>query len=651
MHKPHATTTRSCPILHHHSSLHRQLVSLPRPSPRQGLCPIHHQWNQQWLSHRLRILHPAVISTNLQQEVRKGHLVGPLNPSDYPFVHTSSLGAVPKKHCIDKWRLILDLSHPKGASVNDGIARNLCSLSYMKVDDVVQQVLQLGRGALLAKIDIESAFRNIPVHPHDRHLLGMRWCNQLYIDTVLPFGLRSAPKIFNCIADALQWIGRKQGITYLEHFLDDFITSGAPSSEECKQNLSLLIWICDKLGLPLAIDKQEGPSTCLVYLGIEVDTENLELRLPLPKLLRLQSTLTHWANLKCSKKRNLESLVGQLHDASIVVRPGRTFIRRLIDLLKASHHRSANSFIRLNVEARSDIMWWCRFIEHWNGLSMMHQSRRNSPSISLTSDASGSWGCGTFYQEKWFQYKWNHATQDYHITFKELLPIVISAALWGPHWANQTIQCHCDNESVVHIINTGTSKDQAVMGLMRCLHFIAARFNMLLSATHIAGSSNYLADALSRNNLHLFFANYPQAQPTPSRIPSLLLDLLVHTKPDWTSPSWSSTFNTIFTVPSQRTQYSHTHQASDDMLLSAHSQDSSHSQHQSLYSVNLPPSLASNSLSTDQLNATCQLSDFSKSCILSQIPSSKTCQDSSMCSGELNPKKRRKITNQLNVSQ
>ena len=129
-----------------------------------------------------------------------------------------------------------------------------------------------------------------------------------------------------------------------------------------------------------------------------------------------------------------------------------------------------------------------------------------------------------------------------------------------------------------------------------------------------------MADALSRNNLHLFFANHPQAQSTPSPIPSLLLDLLVHTKPDWTSPSWSSTFNAIFTVPSQRTQYSHTHQASDDMLLSAHRQDSSHSQHQSLYSVNLPPSLASNSLSTDQLNATCQLSDFSKSCILSHIP-------------------------------
>ena len=93
--------------------------------------------------------------------------------------------------------MILGLSHPKGASVNDGIDRTLCSLTYMKVDDVVQQVLSLGKGTLLAKVDIESAFRNIPVHPDDRHLLGMLWDNKLYIDTVLPFGLRSAPKIFN----------------------------------------------------------------------------------------------------------------------------------------------------------------------------------------------------------------------------------------------------------------------------------------------------------------------------------------------------------------------------------------------------------------------------------------------------------------------
>ena len=88
-------------------------------------------------------------------------------------MQVSSLGAVPKKHSIDKWRLILDLSHPVGTSVNDGIDPALRSLTYMKVDYAVQHVLALRRGCQLAKIDIEAAFRNIPVHPHDRHLLGM----------------------------------------------------------------------------------------------------------------------------------------------------------------------------------------------------------------------------------------------------------------------------------------------------------------------------------------------------------------------------------------------------------------------------------------------------------------------------------------------
>ena len=131
----------------------------------------------------------------------------------------------------------------------------------MKVDQVVQQVLSLGKGALLAKIDIESAFRNIPVHPDDRHLLGMRWNDELFIDTVLPFGLRSAPKIFNSIADALQWIAKNQGVTYLEHFLDDYVTTGAPQSNECENNLHLLVETCHTLKIPLAIGKKEGPST------------------------------------------------------------------------------------------------------------------------------------------------------------------------------------------------------------------------------------------------------------------------------------------------------------------------------------------------------------------------------------------------------
>ena len=337
-----------------------------------------------------------MISEALAKETSASRLFGPLNPKDFPFVHTSSLGAVPKKHSINKWRLILDLSHPNGHSVNDGISRSLCSLSYTKVDHTVQKILSSGQGTLLAKIDIENAFRNVPVHTDDRHLLGLVWDGKLYIDTVLPFGLRSAPKIFNAIADGLQWIAMERGVTNLDHFLDDFITTGHPRSNECSNNLALLMDTCKILKLPLALSKLEGPSTCLVFLGIELDTLLLQLRLPLSKLTRLKGTLSTWTSRKCCTKKELESLIGLLHDASIVIRPGRTFIRRLIDLLKSSNCRPSGAFIRLNREARSDVLWWHTFISDWNGLSMMQCQRQANPDITLTSDASGSWGCSAY---------------------------------------------------------------------------------------------------------------------------------------------------------------------------------------------------------------------------------------------------------------
>ena len=97
----------------------------------------------------------------------------------------------------------MDLSSPKGSSVNDGISSDLCSLSYISIDDVSRVIASFGRGTLLAKIDIRSAYRIVPVHPDDRPLLGMHWKGQLYMDTCLLFGLWLAPRIFTAVADML----------------------------------------------------------------------------------------------------------------------------------------------------------------------------------------------------------------------------------------------------------------------------------------------------------------------------------------------------------------------------------------------------------------------------------------------------------------
>ena len=108
--------------------------------------------------------------------------------------------------------------------------------------------------------------------------------------------------------------------------------------------------------------------------------------------------------------------------------------------------------------------------------------------------------------------------------------------------AGRHIRCYCDNAAVVVMINKHTSKNPAAMHLLRCLFFVCARFNIILSAEHIAGVRNEAADALSRNNITTFFQKIPTASSIPSVIPPALIEVLLTQKPNWLSASWSSVF-------------------------------------------------------------------------------------------------------------
>ena len=270
--------------------------------------------------------HATIVSEYLRQELEHGYVLGPFDMQSFSNVaiQTSSIGVIPKKHTQGKWRLIVDLSSPDGTSMNDGIDPTLCSLSYARVEQVAEKVAELGPGT-------QSAYRIVPVHPDNRPLLGMLWQDHLYmyIDASLPFGLRSAPKLFNAIADALEWIARHLGVEFLWHYLDDFITIGRSNSDECHFHLHVLCEVCQRLGVPLASEKIVGPSTCLPFLGIVIDSVAQELRLPADKLTRIRSLLTEWGNRKRCTKHDLQSLAGQLQHAASIVRPGRSFIRRL----------------------------------------------------------------------------------------------------------------------------------------------------------------------------------------------------------------------------------------------------------------------------------------------------------------------------------
>ena len=193
-------------------------------------------------------------------------------------------------------------------------------------------------------------------------------------------------------------------------------------------------------------------------------------------------------------KRELLSLVGQLHHTSAVVKPGRTFLRRFIDLsttVKKLHHH-----ICLTNSARSDIECWHSFLTIWNGISYLPPTE---PHEFIESDASGSWGGAAIWGHLWFHFRWPNSWQNINIAAKELLPILLAAAIWGKEWTGRSVRCWSDNAAVVAVVNTRWCRDRHLMHLMRCLFFYAAHFRFGISARHIAGAENTNADALSRS--------------------------------------------------------------------------------------------------------------------------------------------------------
>ena len=380
---------------------------------------------------------PSIIDEYLAHEVSRGRVAGPFRSPPLPNLHISSFGVIPKKGQPGKWRLIVDLSTPGGASVNDGINAHEFTFHYITVDQITRMVSRLGRGALMAKFDVKAAYRNIPVHPSDRFLLGMKWRESYYVDLTLPFGLRSAPYIFNSVADMVEWIlVHSYEVSDLLHYLDDFITADPPASTQYARNLSTALAVCDQLGLPLHPGKCVGPAPVLTVLGIELDSVNQVARLPAEKLHALQELIASWLARSWCNRRELESLIGHLHHATKVVWPGRTFLRRMIDLLGC--FRKKDHPIRLNKEFHRDLQWGHQFLVDWHGVNFwLFPGNTPTAGVEVSSDAAGSLGFGAYLEGMWFTGSWMPSQREQSIAYRELLPVVVSAHVWGHLWYRQ----------------------------------------------------------------------------------------------------------------------------------------------------------------------------------------------------------------------
>ena len=176
-------------------------------------------------------------------------------------------------------------------------------------------------------------------------------------------------------------------------------------------------------------------------------------RLPTDKLLALQELIASWRSCPWCMRHQLESLIGHLHYAAKVVWPCRTFLHRMIDLLRC--FRKHDHPIRINSEFQLDLQWWYQFLNSWHGVYFwLFPGMSATPDLEVTLDASGSLGFGAYFQGLWFSGSWVASQATQSIAYKELFPVVLAACIWGSQWWRRHVLFLCNKKAVVHILNS-----------------------------------------------------------------------------------------------------------------------------------------------------------------------------------------------------
>ena len=435
--------------------------------------------------------HPINIQIYLQEEIEHGAIIGPYECSPIPNCHISPFMTREKPNAPNR-RVIINLSWPKENSVNAGVDKNSYlgsefSLTFPTIDDITSELVKLGPGCHIYKVDISRAFRHLKIDPLDYDLLGLRW-DATFIDTCLPFGSRHGSQNFQRISDAVRYALRCQGHC-VTNYIDDFIGYGTPDvarrSYDCLRN------VLERLGLTISEKKLVPPTTQAVCLGILIDTVNGTVSIPEEKLRQIKRSVIEWQHKERCSKRQLQSLLGQLLYIHKCVRPARLILNRMLDLLRQNYDASS---INLTQPFKRDLRWFTRFLENYNGVSMYtHRKIDHVVELDACLDGLGA---------VWKNYVYHLPIPSHYfnltIVHLEMINILVAIKPFGPFWAQKKVLVKCDNQAVVSVLRHSRTKDAFLAACARNIWLLAAWYDLEMNYVHIKGKENIVADLLSR---------------------------------------------------------------------------------------------------------------------------------------------------------
>ena len=230
-------------------------------------------------------------------------------------------------------RPITDCKRPIGASVNSYMQSTFSTFSYVTVDDAINLMTPK---CWMSCVDLQSAYRSVNIHPSNKKFCGLSWDfgdGPVYLtDNCVSFGQRSAPFIFARLTDFVTRNMCRRGYRCLS-YLDDFFLVES-SKEKCTDSMNVLMSLLRKLGFYISYKKLLPPSQSCKFLGVILDSVNLECSLPQEKMDKLSKELAFFNGKKRATLHQLQRLTGTLCHASKVVYGGRPYTQRIIETLR-----------------------------------------------------------------------------------------------------------------------------------------------------------------------------------------------------------------------------------------------------------------------------------------------------------------------------
>ncbi len=514
--------------------------------------------------------HPQVVEAYIENERALGRVAGPFLRAPagkhWEMVYVSPFGVIPKKSVFPgeppKYRLIFHLSHGGEHAVNSRIPQELGFTRYPSFEDTATMLHAHTSDAHMALLDVEAAFRILPVHPDDLHLLVMEWKGSWFIDTRVPFGIRTGPALFNFFGDALDAILVTNNVQHLR-MLDDTLVVGRDKAD-CSHALDTTIRLLQRLNVPIAHKKTVSPSQEVKFLGYWWSTKTRRVTLDQGRWEQLAhelSSLLHEAQATGHVTvQALRELLGKLVWASKVLPHARLNTHALFAALTQARANSIppaiarKTWLIIGPPQVAELQWWLALAS--SGVKSSHEPQSRStpgrwydwavqppqPQVIAHTDASGvalgvfwstggeapRWGrymvpseyaIGNVYELADYAAPGSATTVTVSSTWLEAAAVLAGVATWAEKWKGLAVVINCDNQAMVQSWQGGHAQSPIISAYLRAISYFCSQYDITLFLHWLPGADNCVADAISRLEQERFQLLSPlaasQAPATP----------------------------------------------------------------------------------------------------------------------------------------